>query len=159
MQRSVCPSGVIPGGQIFVSYPTFGVVKLRSPGSATCGNNSAKSVVLHHPVAGFNVPEAITFLPLRSFQVSTSVCLPCQTTAIPNTESTPVPLPKRFTIARHLSKINKPRITVTDNTACITSSYSYTTAQELVRELASAVGMLVYIPGNVTEMPREQLTP
>jgi hypothetical protein len=152
MQRSVCPPGVIPGGQIFVSYTTFGVGKLRSPGSATCGNNSAKSVVLHQPGAGFNVPEAITFLPLRSFQVSTSVCLPCQTTAIPNTE-TPVRLPKRFTIARHLSKINKPRITVTDNTACITSSYSYTTAQELVRELASAVGMLVYTPGNVTETP------
>jgi hypothetical protein len=29
----------------------------------------------------------------------------------------------------------------------------------LVRELASAVGMLVYTPGNVTEMPSEQLTP
>lgn len=88
--------------------------------------------------------------------MSTSVCLPCQTTAIPTTESTSVRIPKRFTIARHLSKINKPRITVTDNTACITSSYSYTTAQELVRELASAVGMLVYTPGNVTEMPGEQ---
>ena len=91
--------------------------------------------------------------------MSTSVCLPCQTTAIPNTESTPVRLPKRFTIARHLSKINKPRITVTDNTACITSSYSYTTAQELVRELASAVGMLVYTPGNVTgDAPKDPLT-
>jgi hypothetical protein len=88
--------------------------------------------------------------------VSTSVCLPCQTTALPKTESTPVRLPKRFTIARHASKINKPRITVTDNTACITSSYSYATAQELVKELANAVGMLVYTPGNVMEMPREQ---
>jgi hypothetical protein len=88
--------------------------------------------------------------------VSTSVCLPCQTTAIPETESTPVRLPKRFTIGRHLSKINKPRITVTDNTACITSSYSYATAQELVKELASAVGMIVYTPGSVVEMPCEQ---
>ena len=88
--------------------------------------------------------------------MSTSVCLPCQTTAIPTTENTSVRIPKRFTIARHLTKINKPRITVTDNTACITSSYSYTTAQELVRELANAVGMLVYAPGNVTEMPGEQ---
>jgi hypothetical protein len=25
MQRSVCPRGVIPGGQIFVSHTTFGV--------------------------------------------------------------------------------------------------------------------------------------
>jgi hypothetical protein len=62
------PSRSDPGRADFCLHTTFGVVKLQSPGSATCGNNSAKSVVLHHPVAGFNVPEAITFLPLRSFK-------------------------------------------------------------------------------------------
>ena len=154
MQRSVCPLGVIREGRFFGSHSTFGVANFGYREGFTGVTPSAKSVVLHHPAAGFNVPEAITFLPLRSFQVSTTACLPCQTSAIPETESTPVRLPKRFTIARHLSKLNKPRITVTDNTACITSSYSYTTAQELVRELASAVGMLVYAPGNVTEMPQ-----
>jgi hypothetical protein len=88
--------------------------------------------------------------------VSSSVCLPCQTSAIPTTDKTPARPPKRFTITRQLSKLNKPRITVADNTACITSSYSYTTAQELVKELASVVGMLVYTPEQIMETLREQ---
>ncbi len=90
--------------------------------------------------------------------MSSSVCLPCQTSAIPTTDKTPARLPKRFTITRQLSKPNKPRITVTDNAACITSSYSYTTAQELVKELAGAVGMLVCTPENIMEMLRAQST-
>jgi hypothetical protein len=87
--------------------------------------------------------------------LSSSVCLPCPTATISTTADTPVRSPKRFTITRQLSKLNKPRIAVTDNTACITSSYSYETAQGLVKELASAVGMLAYTPGDVMEILRE----
>ena len=88
--------------------------------------------------------------------MSSAVCLPCQTSAIRNTEKRPVRSAKRFTITSQPSKLNKPRITVTDSIACITSSYSYTTAQELVKELAGAVGMLVCTPETMTEMLRAQ---
>jgi hypothetical protein len=89
--------------------------------------------------------------------VSSSVCLPCQTSALPATGKTPGRLPRRFTITRQLTKLNQPRVTVTDNAACITSSYSYVTAQELVKELASAVGLLVCTPDNIMEMLRAQI--
>src|SRR5580692_6958468 len=125
MQRSVCPLGVIREGRFFGSHSTFGVANFGYREGFTGVTSSAKSVVLHDPAAGFNVPEAITFLPLRSFQVNTTTYLPYQTSAIPKTENTPIHLPKKFTITHHLSKLNKPQITVTDNTACITSSYSY----------------------------------
>lgn len=88
--------------------------------------------------------------------MSSSVCLPCQASAIPATDKNPVRSAKRFTITSQPSKLNKCRITVTDSTACITSSYSYTTAQELVKELASAVGMLVCTPETMMEMLRAQ---
>jgi prophage DNA circulation protein len=63
---------------------------------------------------------------------------------------------KRFTITAQPSKLNKARVTVSDSVACITSSYSYATAQELVKELAGAVGMLVCTPETMAEMVRAQ---
>jgi hypothetical protein len=63
---------------------------------------------------------------------------------------------KRFTIATQPSKMSKGRVTVTDSVACITSSYSHATAQELVKELASAVGMVVCTPETMAEMLRAQ---
>ena len=126
-----------------------------SPGSVNRGNTRTKSVVLRLTVRGFSVTEVITFLPLRSFQLSSSACLPCPTATSSTTVDTPVRSPKRFTITRQPSKLNTPRIAITDNTACITSSYSYATAQGLVKELASAVGMLAYTPEDVKEMLRE----
>jgi hypothetical protein len=75
--------------------------------------------------------------------MSSSACLPARTA-------------KRFTITAQSSKLNKGRITVTDSVASITTSYSYTTAQELVKELASAVGMLVCTPETMAEMLRAQ---
>jgi hypothetical protein len=88
--------------------------------------------------------------------VSSTFCLPNQETAIPATDSAPARSAKRFTITSQPSKLSRPRITVTDSTACITSSYSYTTAQELVKELAQAVGMVVCTPDTVMEMLRAQ---
>jgi hypothetical protein len=88
--------------------------------------------------------------------VSSSVCLPCQPSAIPAIHPAPVRQPKRFTITHHVSKLNQPRITVTDNTACITSSYTYTTAQNLVKELATALGMLACTQQEVMEMLHAQ---
>jgi hypothetical protein len=88
--------------------------------------------------------------------VSSTICLPCQSSASPTVDKTPARSAKRFNVISQPSKLNKPRITVTDTTACITSSYSYTTAQELVKELAGAVGMLVCTPETVMEMLRSQ---
>jgi hypothetical protein len=75
--------------------------------------------------------------------MSSSACLPTRTA-------------KRFTITAQSSKLNKGRITVTDSVASITTSYSVTTAQELVKELASAVGMVVCTPETMAEMLRAQ---
>jgi hypothetical protein len=75
--------------------------------------------------------------------MSSSACLPARTA-------------KRFTITTQSSRQNKGRITVTDSVASITTSYTYTTAQELVKELASAVGMLVCTPETMAEMLRAQ---
>jgi hypothetical protein len=86
--------------------------------------------------------------------MGTSLCLPYQTPTIVAAENKPS-VPKRFTVTLQLSKLNKPRITVTDSTACITSTYSYATAQDLVKELASVVGMHVYTRGEVLDMLRE----
>ncbi|HTZ57692.1 MAG TPA: hypothetical protein VMB49_06340 [Acidobacteriaceae bacterium] len=88
--------------------------------------------------------------------MSSSFCLPTEAPAISATDRVPVRTAKRFTITSQPSKLNRPRITVTDSTACITSSYSYTTAQELVKELAHAVGMLVCTPDTAMEMLRAQ---
>jgi hypothetical protein len=74
--------------------------------------------------------------------MSSSACLPYRA--------------KRFTITSQPSKLSTPRITVNDSIACITSSYSYATAQELVKELAGAVGMLVCTPDTMAEMLHAQ---
>jgi hypothetical protein len=88
--------------------------------------------------------------------MTSTVCLPCQAPTVSATDNTPPRSAKRFTITSQPSKLSRPRITVTDSTACITSSYSYTTAQELVKELAQAVGMVVCTPETVMEMVRAQ---
>ncbi|MGC2402738.1 MAG: hypothetical protein WA510_23300 [Acidobacteriaceae bacterium] len=88
--------------------------------------------------------------------MSAPVCLPPQTSGISATSRNPARSGKRFTITAQPSKLNQRRITVTDTTACITTSYSVTTAQELVKELASAVGMLVCTPETISGMLRAQ---
>jgi hypothetical protein len=94
--------------------------------------------------------------PLRSFAMSAPVCLANQASVLPATGRKPVRGGKRFTITCQPSKLNQPRVTVTDSVACITTSYSLATAQELVKEVAGAVGMLVCTPETISEMLRTQ---
>jgi hypothetical protein len=88
--------------------------------------------------------------------MSAPACLPGQAPAIAASSRNPVRNAKRFTITSQPSKLNQPRITVTDSTASITTSYSLSTAQELVKELAAAIGMLVCTPETISEMLRAQ---
>jgi hypothetical protein len=88
--------------------------------------------------------------------MSAPVCLPTHTSIISAPGRTSARSGKRFTITAQPTKLNQPRITVTDSTACITTAYSLSTAQELVKELAAAVGMLVCTPETISEMLRAQ---
>src|ERR1700761_9359039 len=97
-----------------------------------------------------------TFLPPRSFAMSAPVCLSNPVTAVSTRGKNPARSAKRFVITSQPSKLNQPRITVMDTIACITTSYSVSTAQELVKELAGEVGMLVCPPETISEMLRAQ---
>jgi hypothetical protein len=88
--------------------------------------------------------------------MSSPACLPYRQPATVAETKSGVRAAKRFSITSQPSKLNTTRITVNDSVACITSSYSYSTAQELVKELAGAVGMLVCTPETMAEMLRAQ---